>query len=51
MTLGGDVSVNATDLTITDANDRVSNIITSLVDIQAINGVAHAIDKVILPPQ
>jgi uncharacterized surface protein with fasciclin (FAS1) repeats len=50
-TLGGPVSLNATNLTITDANDRVSKIITSLVDIQAINGVVHAIDKVILPSQ
>ena len=50
-TLGGNVTVNATNFTITDPNDRVSGIITSLVDIQAINGVVHAIDKVILPPQ
>jgi len=50
-TLGGNVTVNATNFTITDSNDRVSGIITSLVDIQAINGVVHAIDKVILPPQ
>ncbi|OBX25930.1 putative surface protein with fasciclin (FAS1) repeats [Gelidibacter algens] len=50
-TLGGNVTLNASNLTITDANNRVSNIIPSLVDIQAINGVVHAIDKVILPPQ
>ena len=50
-TLGGPVTLSATNLTITDANDRTSNIISTLVDIQAINGVAHAIDKVILPPQ
>ncbi len=50
-TLGGDVELDATALTITDSNDRVSGIITSLVDIQAYNGVVHAIDKVILPPQ
>lgn len=48
-TLGGDITLNATNLTLTDANARVSNIIPSLVDIQAINGVVHAIDKVILP--
>ena len=48
-TLGGPVTVNATAFTITDANARVSNIITSLVDIQAINGVVHVIDKVIRP--
>lgn len=33
--------------TITDANARVSNIIA--VDVQASNGVVHAIDKVLLP--
>ncbi|MBA6154233.1 fasciclin domain-containing protein [Gelidibacter maritimus] len=48
-TLGGDVTVNASNLTITDPNDRVSNIIPTLVDIQAVNGVVHAIDKVVLP--
>ncbi|GAB5401198.1 MAG: fasciclin domain-containing protein [Aureisphaera sp.] len=46
-TLGGDVTVDATNATITDSNGRVSNII--VVDVQAINGVVHAIDKVILP--
>ncbi len=50
-TLGGNVTVNASNFTITDPNNRVSNIITSLVNIQALNGVVHAIDKVILPPQ
>ncbi len=48
-TLGGEVMIDATKLTITDSNDRVSNIIPSLVDIQAVNGVVHAIDNVILP--
>lgn len=47
-TLGGDITADATAFTLTDPNDRVSNIITSLVDIQASNGVVHAIDKVIL---
>ncbi|MGC1631832.1 MAG: fasciclin domain-containing protein [Gelidibacter sp.] len=50
-TLGGKVIINAAKLTITDLNERVSNIIPSLVDIQAVNGVVHAIDKVILPLQ
>ncbi|WP_411768262.1 fasciclin domain-containing protein [Winogradskyella sp. A3E31] len=50
-TLGGDVQLDASALTITDPNDRVSNIIPSLVDIQCVNGVVHAIDKVILPQQ
>ena len=48
-TLGGGVELDAANLTITDPNARVSNIITSLVDIQAYNGVVHAIDTVILP--
>lgn len=48
-TLGGDVTISAADLTITDPNGRVSNIIPTLVDIQAANGVVHAIDKVVLP--
>lgn len=48
-TLGGDITADATAFTLTDANGRVSNIITTLVDIQATNGVVHVIDKVILP--
>jgi len=46
-TLGGDITIGASDGTITDPNGRVSNII--VVDVQAANGVVHAIDKVILP--
>ncbi len=49
-TLGGDITADNTAFTLTDANDRVSNIITSLVDIQGVNGVVHVIDKVILFP-
>ncbi len=45
---GGDFTVNLTDgAKITDGQGRVSNIIA--VDVQAGNGVVHAIDKVILP--
>lgn len=48
-TLGGDITANVTGgATLTDMNDRVSNIIAA--DVQATNGVIHAIDKVILPP-
>ena len=48
-TLGGDITANITGgATLTDANDRVSNLVA--VDVQAANGVIHAIDKVILPP-
>ncbi|MDH7444726.1 fasciclin domain-containing protein [Aquimarina sp. 2201CG14-23] len=46
-TLGGDITVDAMNTTLTDANDRVSNIIVT--NVQAANGVIHAIDKVILP--
>ncbi|MBT8393406.1 MAG: fasciclin domain-containing protein [Flavobacteriaceae bacterium] len=48
-TLGGDITADATAFTLTDPNDRVSNIITSLVDIQGVNGVVHVIDTVLLP--
>lgn len=46
-TLGGDITIDATNATITDPNGRLSNII--VVNVQAANGVIHAIDKVILP--
>lgn len=46
-TLGADVTVDAANTTLTDPNDRVSNII--VVDVQAANGVIHAIDNVLLP--
>jgi transforming growth factor-beta-induced protein len=47
-TLGGNITANVTGgATLTDANNRVSNIIA--VDVQASNGVIHVIDKVILP--
>jgi uncharacterized surface protein with fasciclin (FAS1) repeats len=46
-TLGGDITANITDgATLTDANNRVSAIIAT--DIQASNGVIHAIRKVLL---
>jgi uncharacterized surface protein with fasciclin (FAS1) repeats len=46
-TLGADLVVNASNATLTDPNGRVSNII--VVNVQAYNGVVHAIDKVLLP--
>jgi uncharacterized surface protein with fasciclin (FAS1) repeats len=46
-TLGDDIVIDATNATITDLNGRVSTII--VVNVQAANGVVHAIDKVILP--
>ncbi|WP_339895347.1 fasciclin domain-containing protein [uncultured Algibacter sp.] len=48
-TLGGPITADATAFTLTDGNDRLSNIVTSLVDIQATNGVVHVIDRVLLP--
>ncbi len=48
-TLGGPITADNTAFTLTDQNGRVSNIVTTLVDIQAVNGVVHVIDKVILP--
>ncbi|WP_090125194.1 fasciclin domain-containing protein [Lutibacter oricola] len=48
-TLGGDITANVTGgATLTDANNRVSNIIVT--DVQASNGIIHVIDKVVLPP-
>ena len=45
-TLGGDITANITGgATLTDSNNRVSTIIA--VNVQASNGVIHAIDKVI----
>ena len=48
-TLGGSIDADVSNFTLTDQNGRVSNIVTSLVDIQSINGVVHVIDRVILP--
>jgi len=46
---GGSFSVDASRLTITDANKRAAGLIPSLLNIQATNGVIHVIDRVILP--
>lgn len=47
-TLGGNITADVTGgATLTDGNNRISNIIAT--DVQANNGVIHAIDKVILP--
>jgi len=46
-TLGADLIVDASGATLTDVNGRLSNII--VVNVQASNGVVHAIDKVLLP--
>lgn len=45
---GGTFKITTTgDVKITDANNRISNVIAT--DVQATNGIIHAIDKVILP--
>lgn len=47
-TLGGTITANVTGApTLTDGNGRISNIIAT--NVQANNGVIHAIDRVILP--
>ena len=46
-TLGADLTVDATAGTLTDPNGRVSTI--AVFDVQAANGVVHAIDTVLLP--
>lgn len=46
-TLGGNITANITGgATLTDANNRISQIVA--VDVQASNGVIHAIDQVLL---
>ncbi|SDS81598.1 fasciclin domain-containing protein [Winogradskyella sediminis] len=50
-TIGGDITADNSAFTLTDPNGRVSNIVTSLVDIQSMNGVVHVIDTVLLPMQ
>lgn len=45
---GGTFTINTTNgATITDENNRVTNIVAT--DVQASNGVIHAVDKVLLP--
>lgn len=46
---GDDFTVNTAELTITDSNGRTANLIPSLLNVQATNGVVHVIDRVILP--
>ena len=47
-TIGGDITANVTGgATLTDTNGRVSDIIAT--NVQANNGIIHAINKVILP--
>jgi hypothetical protein len=46
---GGDIAeIVASEVTLTDTNNRVSNIIA--VDLQVSNDVIHVTDKAVLPP-
>lgn len=49
MSLNGTFSVDTSTLTITDGQSREANLIPSLLNVQATNGVIHVIEKVILP--
>ena len=49
-TLNGNVTVSVNDLTIDDLGaEGVANLIPSLLNVQATNGVIHVIDKVLIP--
>ncbi|MBZ9651636.1 fasciclin domain-containing protein [Psychroflexus montanilacus] len=48
-TLGSDIIINTTDASITDPRGRLSSIVS--FDVQAANGVVHAIDTVLLPEE
>ena len=48
-TLGGDLALDVSTLTLTDAQMRDIGIIAELTDIQAVNGVVHVVDRVIRP--
>lgn len=49
-TLNGDAfTVSVEELTLTDARGRKANLLPTLLNVQATNGVVHVIDRVILP--
>ncbi|WP_430974379.1 fasciclin domain-containing protein [Sunxiuqinia rutila] len=48
-TKNGTFELDLSTLTITDANERESGLVSGLLNVQATNGVIHVIDKVILP--
>ncbi len=48
-TLNGDVTIDTSELTITDGDGNVAELVVSLLNIHATNGVIHVIDKVLLP--
>ena len=48
-TLNGDVTIDTSELTVTDGQGNVAELAVSLLNIHATNGVIHVIDKVLLP--
>lgn len=46
---GDSFNVNTSNLTLTDTQGRVANLVPGLLNVQATNGVVHVINKVILP--
>lgn len=48
-TLNGEFIVNVENLTIQDNSPNLANLIESLLNVQATNGVIHVIDKVLIP--
>ncbi|MBL7873088.1 MAG: fasciclin domain-containing protein [Cyclobacteriaceae bacterium] len=48
-TLNGNVTVNTTALTVAGGSGDPANLVATLLNIQAKNGVIHVIDKVLLP--
>lgn len=48
-TLGGEITADTSTFTLLDGLNREIGIVTDLVDIQAINGVVHVVDRVIRP--
>ena len=48
-TLNQDITVNLNDLTLTSSLGNTVNLVTSALDIKALNGVIHVIDGVLIP--
>ncbi len=43
------IFIDPINLTVTDPNDRTANFVPELIDLSAVNGLVHVIDKVLLP--
>lgn len=46
---GGDITIDAENLTITDTSDGVANLDANMLNVLATNGVIHVIDAVLMP--